>query len=547
MHSQARRLPTLLSIVLLLLLLSACGFIPALPARDPGPTPTPLVTEGIAGSHALAYNLGTANITQSWSAESPQMTVPLLGAISMPEGDGPFPVALVLHGRHTRCYSDAAQLEEAWPCAEGAEPRYDIGFSYLLDALAAEGYLAVAPSVNGAYTTTYDLGQGSLDEIQPRIDERMTQIVSAHLAELGAANDGQQVFAGGLDLAGKVEPAAVYVVAHSTSGVTTNLMAGEGQLPVRAQLLLTPMNFSTTGATADVPTVVVVAVCDGDSPALPGQTYYESARQGPRAAVLSSVYLPGANHNFFNQALVRQGIDDGLFTRNPVCPAARLSAEDQQAFIASLAADFFGAVRGGETPTWLSAVAPVTNELFGREVITALSPPSTQRRTLLSGEASLDGPIEAELCAAGEPCADGLFQPGQPDSVRLSWSGEGATFTLGAGDITESYDVLRLRAALDPTHALNDSGEPVSFSVVLTDRAGNTAEMLLPQPLPVVARGTYEGDDFRYSPVLATEARWPLTDFAGVDTAALESVTLRFDGNRRGSVLLLDLDLLRGP
>jgi hypothetical protein len=533
-------------LLLLLPALAACQFVPALPAPDPGPTATPLVTEGIAGSAALAYNLGTVAVPQSWSSEAPELPVPLLGAISVPEGEGPFPVALVLHGRHTRCYSDPAQLEEVWPCEEGAEPRYDIGFSYLLDALAARGYLAVAPSLNGAYTTLFDLGQGSLDERQPRVDERLTAIIAAHLARLEAAGRGEAVFAGGLDLSGKVDTARLVTVAHSTSGITANGLARDGALPIQAQVLPAAMNFEGTGETADVPTAVVLSACDGDRPDLPAQIYYESARGAGRATPLFSAMLEGANHNFYNQELARQGIDDGQFARNPTCALARVSDEEQQAFLAALAGDFFDAtLLGADRPAWLDITQPVAAELFGQPVQSALSPPAAGRRTLLTGQPVVAGSLTATLCPPGEPCAEGLFQPGLPGGVRLSWDEPGGEFSVDLSAVSEPYEALRLRAALDPTDALNPPGEPITFSVVLTDRAGNSAEVEVPPLLPVL-RGTYEGDDFRFSPVLPRDIRLPLAEFAGVDAAALASATLRFDRSPAGSVLLVDWELVRG-
>lgn len=536
----------LLVFLFLPLLAAACQFIPALPPPDPGPTATPLVTEGIAGSSALAYNLGTATISQSWSADSPEMPVPLIGAIAVPEGDGPFPVALVLHGRHARCTTDPAQLEEVWPCPEGGEPRYDIGFVYLLEALAAHDYLAVAPSVNGAYTTLYDLGQGSLDEIQPLIDERMMQIIDAHLAHLAAAGEGEPVFAGGLDLGGKVDLSNVVTVAHSTSGITANRMAREGALPVRAQVLLAAMHFDGTGATADVPTAVILAACDGDRPDLPAQRYYETTRATGRANAIFSTLLEGSNHNYFNQTIEREGIDDGLFSRNPDCALTRLTGSGQQTFVVDLATDFFDQALGrGTAPAWLAITQPAPTEQYGRAVRTALSPPAAQRRTLLSGEPELVGPLEAALCVAGEPCAEGLFQPGYPDSVRLSWDGEGAEFRIAIPETPEVYDAVRLRVAADPTHPLNDPPRPITFNIELTDAAGDSDTV----PLPALAfppEGTYEGDDYRFSPVVAADIRLPLSDFAGVGPAALASAALHFDGSTQGSVLLLDWELVRG-
>lgn len=555
-----------LSFLLVVLAATACGAGPQTQAALPTAAPTAppfdpaefLPTEGIAGSRSLAYDIGTATITQSLAPdEYREMPVPLIGAIAVPAGEGPFPLALVLHGRHPRCYSDDAQLQEVWPCPPDAEPRYDIGFSYLLDALAARGYLAVAPSVNGAYTTAYGLGQPALDEAQPWVDERMIQIVAAHLAKLTAASAGEPVFGEFFDMTGLLDASRIAVVGHSTSGVTANKIARDALLPVEALVLLAPMHFDGTGATADVPAAVLLAACDGDRPDLPGQVYFENgrvdlARQNP----LTSVLLAGANHNYFNQDLVTQGIDDGLFSRNPACVEGRLTAAEQQAFLAAFAADFIDAAFGrSEPPAFLDPTQPAATPLYERQVQSSLAPPGSLRRPLVTppNETTVDvpgtaaGPLEIGLCPPGRACAEGLLQPGQPGQLRLSWSGEGGVYRVDVPPGSDGAATLRLRAAIDPTHPLNAAAAPVAFRVRLVDAAGNQAVVDLPAPLSFPPKGSYPGDDYRFSPVLPHDIRLPLDAFAGVDTAALSAVELAFDVTPTGSIFLTDLELIRPP
>jgi dienelactone hydrolase len=552
--------------LLILLGLAGCGTIAlpqvALPtAASTAPPYDPaefLPTEGIAGSKSLAYDIGLATVGQSRAPkEFSRMPVPLIGAIAVPEGDGPFPVAVVLHGRHPRCYSDEAQLEEVWPCPADSEPRYDIGFSYLLDALAERGYLAIAPSVNGAYTTEYGPGTLSLDEMQPWVDERMVQIVTEHLAGLNAASAGEPVFGDFLDLTGKVDSSRIALIAHSTAGITANLIARENQLPVESLLLVGPMHFAGTGATAGTPAAILLAACDGDRSDLPGQTYFENARVDPaREAPMVSIMLAGANHNFFNREMAAQGIDDGFFSRNPDCAEDRLAAADQQAFLAALAGDFTDAAFSrGAMPPFLGISEAAPTSLYENSVQIALAPPASQRLRLITPPDSATaeppgaaaGPLEIALCAPGVACAEGMLQPGLPGQVRLSWNGEGAVYRVDVPENSAGYETLRLRAAVDPTHPLNSAAGPVAFAVRLTDKAGNQAIVELPAPLPFPPKGTYPGDDFRFSPVLPQDIRLPLAAFNGVDPSALAAVELIFDATPAGSIFLTDLELLRSP
>lgn len=529
--------------------------VPTAPPYDPAEF---LPTEGIAGSRSLAYDIGLATIGQSLAAEEfSRMPVPLIGAISVPEGEGPFPLAIVLHGRHPRCYNDDAQLDEVWPCPPDTEPRYDIGFSYLLDALSARGYLAVAPSVNGAYTTEYSPDGLSLDERQPWVNERMIQIVNEHLAGLNAASAGEPVFGEYLDLTGKVDSSRIALIAHSTAGITANQIAGEDRLPVAALLLLAPMHFEGTMATADTPAALLLAACDGDRPDLPGQTYFENARIAPaRESSMVSVFLAGANHNFFNQELAAQGIDDGFFSRNPDCAGDRQAAGDQQAFLTNFAGDFIDAAFDrAAPPPFLGTSQPVPTLLYENQIQLALVPPSAQRVQLITPPdaatttppGSATGPLEMALCRPGVTCAEGILQPGKPGQVRLSWNGDGAVYRVDFPEDSSGYETLRLRAAVDPTHPLNSAAAPVTFRVRLIDTAGNQATIDLPAPLPFPPKGTYPGDDFRYSPVLPQDIRLPMATFSGVDPSSLAAVELVFDTTPTGSIFLSDLELLRPP
>jgi hypothetical protein len=556
------RLPLLGGLVILLATGCAGSLLPQSPLPTAAPTAQPvdkaqfLPTEGIAGSQALAYDIGTATITQSLVPdELREMPIPLIGAIAVPEGDGPFPLALVLHSRHPRCYSDDAQLDEIWPCPPDAEPRYDIGFSYLLDALAYRGFLAVAPSVNGAYTTAFGLDQPSLDQAQPLVDERMIQIIEAHLDKLAAASAGEPVFGEFFDMTGLLDASEMALIAHSTSGITANRIARDGPLPVKALLLLAPMHFDGTGETAATTTAVLLAACDGDRADLPGQTYFENARVDPeRPDPIASILLAGANHNFFNRELAAQGIDDGFFSRNPACAGERLSPDAQQAFLAAFASDFVaGAFEAGDNPPFLDGGIAAPVSLYDFPVQTTLAPAAGERRpifqppdeTTTTAAGFAEGPLEISLCPPGQTCGDGILQPGMPGQVRLAWSEAGAVYRLPVPEEAGGFSTLRLRAAVDPTHPLNSAAGPVAFRVRLTDLAGNQAAVELPTPLPFPPAGTFPGDGYRFSPVLPQDIRLPLEAFTGVDPNSPAAVELVFDATPAGAIFLTDLELIR--
>jgi hypothetical protein len=274
-------------------------------ATLPPPTATPFV---VAGPPAIEFNLGDATIIQpQFPLDSQFYTMPLRlnGLIAVPDGAGPFPVAVVMHGRHDICPEVEGQdaLVQQWPCDE-EQPNYK-GFDYLTRALAARGYLALSINVNAAFTNGWGEDPGGLT--------RFPQIVDLYLASLAVANAGTDV-GFNAPLTGKADLSKIAFVAHSQSGgLATNVikaraanaspeLIAQGFGPIGGILYLAPAYAAATEGVPDVPLSVILPACDGDISDLAGQKYYEAARLAPDR-LHPSVYLVGANHNFFNTGL----------------------------------------------------------------------------------------------------------------------------------------------------------------------------------------------------------------------------------------------------
>ena len=78
------------------------------------------------------------------------MPIRLWGTVAAPATPGPHPVVLIAHGAH----GDNCPVigdGDSWPCWK-REQRNDLGFRSLVKALAAQGFVAIAPDVNGAYS-----------------------------------------------------------------------------------------------------------------------------------------------------------------------------------------------------------------------------------------------------------------------------------------------------------------------------------------------------------------------------------------------------------
>jgi hypothetical protein len=130
---------------------------------------------------AVTYNLGETTIVQSRFPEDSRfhdMPVRLNGIIAAPTGgDGPYPVVLIIHGTHHGCPEQEGGVDR-WPCdPEVEQPNYQ-GFGYLVEALAAEGYVAIAPNFNAE--NTFGFGEGTPGE-------RLSQLLELHMGALAEA------------------------------------------------------------------------------------------------------------------------------------------------------------------------------------------------------------------------------------------------------------------------------------------------------------------------------------------------------------------------
>ena len=100
--------------------------------------------------------LGEAVVAQNWVSNESMRNLPvrLNGLIAVPLTGTNHPLAVIIHGSHgTGCRSTDG-INEKWPCPDIETPHY-AGFAYLLEALAADGYVAVSINANPAFVMAY--------------------------------------------------------------------------------------------------------------------------------------------------------------------------------------------------------------------------------------------------------------------------------------------------------------------------------------------------------------------------------------------------------
>jgi hypothetical protein len=255
-----------------------------------------VVAPAAAQPTAQPYDLGQTTIVQERFEEGSgfrDMPVPLRGLIAVPEGEGPFPVAVFVHGAYSFCTAELTSTgADAFPCPPEHDLQQYRGFAYLAEALAARGYLTIVPDV--AYE--YNNGFG-----EPVYGERTKQMIAAHLNAL-AAGEGFPV-----DVAGKADLSRLVLAGHSNGGPMAMIFdaywADLGNTPASAFALLMPASWwNPLPETA--PLAIITALCDGDLGTRDSEFWFDQL-DWLRPGLLTLYTLPGFTHNAISPQLRR--------------------------------------------------------------------------------------------------------------------------------------------------------------------------------------------------------------------------------------------------
>lgn len=569
-----------ISALIILIVLTSCGQAVSTPASpDPMNVPTPTTDREpeTANAQVRAYSLGDSTILQDQFPEDSRfrhMPVRLEGVIGVPGSEGPHPTVLILHGSHTVCIG-----EDVWPCSPEAEQQNYAGFTYLVEALANSGYVALSINVNAEHTFAYG---------ESPITVRSIQLINAHLAELIAANAGESDQFG-LNLTGRVDISRMVWMGHSRGGDLINWIVRQQNLaaeaspigfgPVQGLILMAPSVFSSEALPAvNLPMAVILPTCDDDVVNLDGQLYYESARFDPtRTQPITSVFLEGGSHKNFNTILEP---DDMLKDRPDCAEGMALAPEAQRDFMVQYTLDFLrwlfpdanegkdltqklGLDAGLSPPTSFYNYPVQVNTLFKPAQHLNVILPQSEAETgknLLGGEVEMSG-ITTVFCPQGyyvpamvpgtEACKRVNFnQPGYPQQFVINWESLDAQWQTSLPEISSdlsSYTSLQLRAALDPLSDLNPLDETQSFSIVLTDAGGSQAQVAvsdLPYPPGKRQPNEYFEGEFFNGHVIMNTFIIPLIDFSGIDLTGITEIALHFDQRETGSLFISDLALL---
>lgn len=526
------------------------------------------------------YDFGRITVTDEQTGDSYETDVH--GYITYPtEATEPLPVLLFQHGRHQTCETTVGQL----PFPVGDDNCPDLagvitpansyrGYDYLVQNLASHGYAVISIDTNDINDNDGSPNAGDAGALA------RAELILTHL---DAFRDIHRNGGQGFDaLIGRLDFTRVGLMGHSRGGegvnktVTVNAGRDEPH-QLAAVFSLAPTDYNALDVTG-VTWATLLPYCDGDVENLMGAFAYDAARliapddTHPRFQIMAM----GANHNYFNTVWTSDdwtihGTSADSHCGTDAATHERDSPEAQRALGSFFMASFFRAFVGGESAfadywTGLAAVPPTlcpdgeAAGCVGRyplsiyasaadRLVVDLTPMETAlSRNALGGAVSLEGFASFEACTTtgrdGAGCGDSEPTFTAADQLRLQWTAP-ATYRSVLGDLDASdFHVLSLRVGLSLDDPANDAGQ--DFAVVLTDTDGRSARLnasaystdLFAPPGDAFETGGSEK-------LVLTDLRIPLTAFAALDFAHLDTLALHFDLTAAGTVQITDLQFQR--
>ncbi|HEX6732560.1 MAG TPA: hypothetical protein VF074_21255 [Pyrinomonadaceae bacterium] len=583
---RAKRKTYVVTLFLAFLLLNTAGVGFVFSQTDPG-------TPGALAVTREEYNFGDTAFQPSNFLGPVELTASVHSPTGLP--GGPYPLILLLHGRHATCFTGGGAAFLEWPCTTGGSqpiPSYK-GYDYLSEVLASNGYIVVSISANGVNAVdnrVRDLGALARAEL-----------IQKHLDILNTfTTTGGAPF--GTKFVGKIDMSRIGTMGHSRGGegvarhfVLNNFLGAP--YGIKAVFPLAPVDFNRF-IVNNAALSVLLPYCDGDVSDLQGVHFYDDARYNVPGDLSPKHYVlvMGANHNFYNTiwspsspfpgavddwlAFVPGGHSDGQC--GTVGGNQRLTEAQQRGTGLAYMAAFFRAYVGGESQfvPLLTGDAPAppsaqTNDLFVsyhapddadlRLDVNRLLNNTNLTTNTLGGSATQAGLSPYDLCGGEAPQPQKCL-PDQPNArqphttpsarsplrglsqLRTGWGDLSAMYTNelppSFGKVID-FQTVQFRVSVNFADVRNFAGLAQDFRVVLTDASGATSSVRVSDHSSALFFPP--GSVGPVPKVVLNTVRVPLSAFAGVNLNNIRSVQFKFNERFQGAILVTDVAFASAP
>ncbi|MCC3867983.1 chlorophyllase/cutinase-like alpha/beta fold protein [Terrisporobacter mayombei] len=494
--------------------------------------------KGKYSEETIEFDLGNETYTSDYGKEMPYK---LRGVISVPKGEGKFPIVLITHGSHNN---------------EKTGVRFDTGFKYLTQKLAENGYIAVSIDAQNAYVWSY----GDNDDYI-----KVPVMMDKHIQKLRDANDGKEK-GYSIDLKDKIDFEKMALVGHSRGGETIFRIAEQEEVKgqkISAMLSIAPtMSLEDTPySQTDIPTSIVMGEYDGDVITYDGIGIYDKLDTEKRQSPISLAFLEKANHNYFNDNIKINDADILIYDVND-----QLSKERQENFLANYGLDFFNATLKNEVNKSVYDTKTTSpNKMYGEKVKTLYKDKNT--KSIASVESTKEYKSEGVTIEATQDswfykydklqpvdtATHGVKETSARKLLTMKWEklDSKVSFEPAEKDF-EKYNSISLNLLQDPSDKLNKKDENQQFTIQIKDKKGNTSNVELDKNVTSldykegnISTIEIEGKIYetwnKITPV--TELRIPLASFKGIDLKNIQEVSLIFNKTQSGSIIVSDFSL----
>jgi pimeloyl-ACP methyl ester carboxylesterase len=524
--------------------------------------------------------------TSYWGFDATEL--PLQARVWYPEGDGPFPLVLIVHGNHSM------------------EDFSDPGYGYLGELLASRGIIFASVDENFINSSIVDLV--NMFEMKSGLEEENDArgwLLLEHLAQWRDWNTqpGHQFY-------NKVDIDRVALIGHSRGGEAVGIAASFNALArypddasqgfdfgfnLRGVIAIAPVDGQYQPRDKgtpirDVNYFTIHGSMDGDVQSFEGTSQYSRVTFADDAErhFKASLYVTGANHGQFNTTW--ENLDTGVFSAWKLDLGGIMDGEAQR----DIARVFFSAfleVVLRDRREYLPIFADVryaANWLPDTFYISQYA--TSAQKAIADFEEDIDpatmtlegGRIETEHLSkwhetritlkydeldthAGVYAWDPEFDD-ETGVVRFimpsDWTGTGSGTVLSASISDAGIDTLpddweedeAVDDDADDDSEDEEDEEPLDWTIELVDRSGQSAslplshdEVLYPLVQAVPRRASFL-DSSDPEEILFRRFALPIDDFVVVnpsfDPASLASISFIFDRAEKGAIIVDDLSLM---